>query len=166
MKGQPAAKASRRQMKRRETIENRVATNKLQKQINNQANKNGISGHIVVSGDPLRQKEPTRVTPGMVADFRLKSTIDRIVGMLPTSKALRTANFVQSMNAKANSAFGLGPQDCRPMSTFDTLPWLKNASLPVSLNEELHFFCDYVQVSELFQSKLTYYDIINFIVFS
>jgi hypothetical protein len=162
-------------MKRRESIENRVATHKLQKQINKKTGNHNIMvnapGKLSELDAPEREGERERpqtcITPEMVADFRIKGTVDRLASLLPSARKLRNAAFVQSMGAKAGGAFGLedlhthththththrSPQGQQQQARSGDAPWLHGAgaaapaSAPLSLSEELHCFCAYVQV--------------------
>ena len=127
-------------MKRREAIEKRVATNKLQKQ---------MEGRQPGSTTKKAQGDGPAVTPEMVADYRTKGCIDRINSLLPSAKKLRNATFFQASSSTLGT-FGLESQShnrYRSPASPGLPPWLKSAqSAPVSLNEELHLFCEYVQV--------------------
>lgn len=127
-------------MKRREAIEKRVATNKLQKV---------LEGRQPGGTAKTAPGEGPTVTPEMVSDYRTKGCIDRINSLLPSAKKLRNATFVQAASSP-QGAFGLESQShnrYRSPSSPGLPPWLKSARLlPVGLNEELQLFCQYVQV--------------------
>lgn len=148
----PVAKMNRRDTKRREAIENRVATNRLQKQINKKSGSKTVVVHENAISDTRGQNRPS-VTPEMVADFRIKAIVDKLSAMLPSARKLRNAAFVQSMGAKSGGVFALQALHAPPLQRLQqqkkmsgTVPWLQNNDSGISLNDELHKFCEYVQV--------------------
>jgi hypothetical protein len=79
---------------------------------------------------------------------------DRLAALLPSARKLRNAAFVQSMGvgAKAGGAFGLedGKGPNKPLYA-NPCPWIKGTAAAAddaapTLTEELHKFCEYVQV--------------------
>lgn len=144
----PAAKVSRRNMKRREAIDNRVAKNKLQKQLNN---KNFSQVVNISRSERTTEGDRADVTPEMVDNFRSRQTIDRINALLPSAKKLRNAIYANSAlvsSGKGNSVMKYNANQAFPrhLKLEDVAPWLLTAAGPTSLDEELNCFCDYVQV--------------------